>query len=71
MHRYGTQPITERQISRMERLPPGTVVVSTRAGIAIVRRPDGQVLRIKPDGHLLANGLRVERVQSYLHVSRC
>ena len=64
---YSTQPMTEGQISRMERLPLGCIVVSTRAGIAIVRRPDGQVLRIKPDGHLLANGLRIERVQSYLH----
>jgi hypothetical protein len=66
---YSTQPMTERQISRMERLPTGCVVVSTRAGIAIVRRPDGQVLRIKPDGHLLASTLRIERVQSYLHVN--
>jgi len=65
---YTTQPMTERQLSRMERLPPGCIVVSTRAGIAIVRRPDGQVLRIKPDGHLLAAGLNIERVQSYLHV---
>jgi hypothetical protein len=64
---YGTQPMTERQINRMERLPPGCIVVSTRAGIAIVRRPDGQVLRIKPDGHLLANALQIKRVQSYLH----
>jgi hypothetical protein len=66
---YSTQPMTERQMSRMDRLPPGCVVMSTRAGIAIVRRPDGQVVRIKPDGHLLAAGLNIKRVQSYLHVT--
>jgi len=66
---YSTQPMTQRQISRMERLPPGCVVVCNREGVAIVRRPDGQVLRIKPDGHLLVSALCIERVQSYLHVN--
>jgi len=52
----------------MENLPAGHVVVSTRRGVAIVRRPDGRMLRIQPDGKL-ATTLRVERVQSYLHVN--
>jgi hypothetical protein len=64
----GTTPLTQRQIRRMENLPVGHVVVSTRRGVAIVRRPDGRLLRIQPDGRL-ATTLRVERVQSYLHVN--
>jgi hypothetical protein len=61
-------PLTQRQIRRMENLPEGHVIVSTRRGVAIVRRPDGRLLRIQPDGRL-ATTIRVERVQSYLHVN--
>jgi hypothetical protein len=64
----GTTPLTQRQIRRMENLPAGHVVVSTRRGVAIVRRPDGRLMRIQPDGRL-ATTIRVERVQSYLHVN--
>jgi hypothetical protein len=63
-----TRALTQRQIRRMERLPEGHVVLSTRRGVAIVRRPDGRLMRIQPDGRL-AGMLRVERVQSYLHVN--
>jgi hypothetical protein len=63
-----TPALTQRQIRRMERLPEGHVVLSTRRGVAIVRRPDGRLMRIQPDGRL-AGMLRVERVQSYLHVN--
>jgi hypothetical protein len=61
-------PLTQRQMRRMENLPAGHVVISTRRGVAIVRRPDGRLLRIHPDGRL-AGTIRVERVQSYLHVN--
>ena len=44
-----SQALTHRQMRRMERLPRGHVVVSTRDGVAIVRRPDGRLLRIQPD----------------------
>jgi hypothetical protein len=64
----GTIALTQRQIRRMENLPAGHVVISTRRGVAIVRRPDGRLIRIQPDGRL-ATTLRVERVQSYLHVN--
>jgi len=60
--------LTQRQLRRMERLPQGHVVLSTRRGVAVVRRPDGRLMRIQPDGRL-AGMLRVERVQSYLHVN--
>jgi len=62
-----THPLTRRQIRRIERLPKGHEVVSTRDGPPIVRRPDGQLLRVQPNGHLEAN-VRVERVRSYLDV---
>jgi hypothetical protein len=63
-----TPSLTQRQVRCMENLPEGHVVLSTRRGVAIVRQPDGRLLRIQPDGHLAAT-LRVERVQSYLHVN--
>lgn len=63
-----TPPLTQRQVRCMENLPDGHVVLSTRRGVAIVRRPDGRLVRIQPDGRLTTT-LRVERVQSYLHVN--
>jgi hypothetical protein len=63
-----TPSLTQRQVRCMENLPEGHVVLSTRRGVAIVRQPDGRLLRIQPDGRL-ATTLRVERVQSYLHVT--
>jgi hypothetical protein len=62
-----THALTQQQRRCMETLQEGHVVVTTRRGVAIVRRPDGRLLRIEPDGRLAAS-LRVERVQSYLHV---
>jgi hypothetical protein len=62
-----TYSLTQQQRRRLGTLQEGHVVVSTRRGVAIVRRPDGRLLRILPDGHL-SGMLRVERVQSYLHV---
>jgi hypothetical protein len=63
-----TQLLTQRQLRSMEKLPEGHVLVSNRRGVAILRRPDGRLLRMQPDGRL-ATTLRVERVQSYLHVN--
>ena len=61
------EKLTRRQIRRLERLPRTHRVVSiNHGGPPIVRGPNGQLLRVKPDGRLV--GI-VERVQSYLHVS--
>jgi hypothetical protein len=62
-----TPILNQRQLRRMEKLPPGFEVVTTRAGVVVLRRADGQLLRMTPDGRLAPN-LRVERVQDYLHV---
>jgi hypothetical protein len=58
---------TQRQIRRMEKLPEGHKMVNTRYGAPIVRRPDGQLFRVQPNGRLAA-AIRVERVRSYLDV---
>jgi hypothetical protein len=63
-----TQALTKRQVRKMERLPEGHIVLSTRKGVAVVRRPDGRLMRLQPDGRL-AGMIRIERVQSYLHVN--
>jgi hypothetical protein len=44
-------------------------MVNTRDSAPIVRRPDGQLFRVQPNGRLAAT-IRVERVQSYLDVDR-
>ncbi|MFI4985113.1 MAG: hypothetical protein ACHP93_00535 [Solirubrobacterales bacterium] len=62
----GTQALTERQTRRMQQLP-GHEVVSVRGGVALVREPDGRMSRIQPSGRMVAS-IRVDRVQSYLHV---
>jgi len=61
-----TGQLTRQQIRCLERLPEGHEVVSIDNGPLIVRGPKGQLLRVKPNGHLEA---LVERVQSYLHVN--
>jgi hypothetical protein len=67
----GTRPtpqlLTHRQIRRIEELPLDHKVLSTNHGAPIVRRPDGALLRVQPDGRLAAT-MSVERVQSYLDV---
>ena len=63
-----TKALTHRQVRKMERLPEGHIVLSTRKGVAVVRRPDGRLMRLQPDGRL-AGMIRIERVQSYLHVN--
>jgi hypothetical protein len=62
-----THQLTQRQIRCMETLPEGHKMVNTRHGAPIVRRGDGQLFRVQPNGRLAAT-IRVERVQSYLDV---
>ena len=62
-----TPVLSQRQMRRMENLPEDYKVVRTRDGVVILRRADGQLLRMQPDGRLAPN-LSVERVQDYLHV---
>jgi hypothetical protein len=66
-HLLRHQLLTQRQIRCMEKLPDDHTLVSARNGAPIVRGPDGQLLRVQPDGRLAAT-ISVERVQSYLHV---
>lgn len=63
----GAHPFTPQQLQRMEKLPEDHKVVSARDGSPIVRRPDGQMLRVQPNGRLTRADL-IDRVQSYLHV---
>ena len=60
-----THPLTHRQIRCLEELPEDHEVVSTNGGPPIVRGPKGELLRVKPNGRLVA---LVESVQSYLDV---
>jgi hypothetical protein len=62
-----THQLTHRQIRCMEKLPEGHKVVETRHGASIVRRPDGQLFRVQPNGRVTAS-IRVESVKSYLDV---
>ncbi len=62
-----THQLTRRQMRCMETLPEGHTMVNTRHGVPIVRRIDGQLFRIQPNGHLTAS-IRVKSVQSYLDV---
>jgi hypothetical protein len=42
-------------------------VVNIRYGAPVVRRGDGQLFHVQPNGRLAAT-IRVERVQAYLYV---
>jgi len=59
--------LTRRQISSIENLPADHEVLSVRGGAPLVRSPDGQLLRMRPSGRLVAT-IPVERVRSYLQV---
>ena len=61
------QQLTQRQIRRLEKLPNGHKVVNTRHGAPTVRRSDGQLFRVQPNGRLAAI-IRVQGVTSYLDV---
>jgi hypothetical protein len=62
-----TPTLSQEQIRRIEKLPADYKVVNSRDGVVVLRRGDGQLLRMQPDGRL-AHNLRVERIQDYLHV---
>ena len=62
-----THQLTQRQIRCMEKLPEGHKMVNARHGAPTVRRSDGQLFRVQPNGRLTAS-IRVESVQSYLDV---
>jgi hypothetical protein len=59
--------LNQRQRRRIEQLPDDYRVVNARDGVVILRRADGQLLRMQPDGRLIST-ISVERVQDYLHV---
>lgn len=62
--------MTKRQLARLAALGEDHRVVGLRKGIPIVRRADGQVFRIQPNGHLVATP-SVQNAQSYLDLERC
>jgi hypothetical protein len=59
------QPLTQRQIRCIEKLPKDHEVVSVDEGPPIVRGPRGQLLRVKTNGRMVD---LVETVKSYLHI---
>ena len=66
--RQSSYLLTQQQIRCMEQLPEGHKLVSTRSGAPIVRRPDGRLLRVQPNGRFVTT-ISVERVQSYLRLN--
>ena len=62
--------LTKRQLACLAKLPEGYRVVGVTDGSPVVRSPDGQLLRIQPNGKLAATTF-VQRVQSYLKTERC
>ena len=68
IRRESSYLLTQQQIRCMEQLPEGHRLVSTRSGAPIVRRPDGRLLRVQPNGRF-ATTISVERVQSYLRLN--
>jgi hypothetical protein len=62
--------LTQPQIARLASLPDGHAIVGKRQGSPLLERPDGRVVRLQPNGRLVATAL-VSRVQSYLHLERC
>jgi hypothetical protein len=61
------QQLTQRQIRRMKRLPVAHKAVNARRGPPTVRRSDGQLFRVQPNGRLVAT-IRVDSVTPYLDV---
>jgi hypothetical protein len=61
--------LTKRQLACLAKLPEEYRVVAATDGCPVVRRPDGQLFRIQPNGNLAATTL-VQRVQSYLKTER-
>ena len=65
-----TNLLTKRQLARLAKLPENHRVVGQRGGTPIVQRPDGQVLRVQPNGGLVAT-TSVQKARSYLDMERC
>ena len=61
--------LTQRQLACLEKLPEEYRVVVASNGSPLVRRPDGQLLRVQPNGQLAATAL-VQSVESYLQLQR-
>jgi hypothetical protein len=66
-HAVNDRELTRRQISSLENLPDDHELISVRGRVPLVRRADGRLLRIRPNGRLVAT-IPVEHVRSYLHV---
>ena len=47
-----THQLTQRQIRCMEKLPEGHRMVNARHGAPTMRRSDGQLFRVQPNGRL-------------------
>ena len=62
--------LTQHQHARLAKLPEDHGVVGAREDSPVVRRPDGQLPRVQPNGHVSITSL-VERVQSYLRIEHC
>jgi hypothetical protein len=65
-----TDLMTKRQLTRLATLGEDHRVVGVRKGIPIVRRADGRVFRMQPNGHLVQTS-SVQDAQSYLELERC
>jgi hypothetical protein len=61
--------LTQRQLACLEKLPDEYRVVCVSNGSPLVRRPDGQPLRVQPSGQLATTTL-VQSVESYLQLER-
>ncbi len=62
-----TASLTPRQVRRLAQLPRGHRLVGSRAGSPLVRKPNGRLMQLTPDGRFAAAAM-VKRVQSYLDV---
>lgn len=62
--------LTQPQIERLSELPEDNFIVGEREGEPVVKRPDGRLICVQPDGKL-ALTTRVLSAQSYLDVERC
>lgn len=62
--------VTQRQLACPAKLPEDHRVVAASEGSPTAERPDGQLLRVQPNGQLVATNL-VQRAQFYLDIERC
>jgi hypothetical protein len=62
--------LTQPQIARLASLPDGHAVVGESEGSPLVECSDGRLVRVQPNGQLVATTL-VSGVQSYLRLEPC